>query len=294
MQVALRAACGGRQPLNRIARGSLQHSRVHRAVICGAVPCPANPPQLRAPARASAGRLQGGAPGSGRPSPLAPTRACVADERGGAWGDRAPAQQPHRQPRAAAARSAAAPAAMSAAGKPKQPLAALGSRHLALALGLATALALLVLTARPSSPLARPQLAPPASLAWAAADQGWRWPLPPEMLDRGVLTDGDPEAAARLGAKLLAGQRVTVGACARRGCWALPPARLLQRPALPRTPALPPRLPRSDAWRQPDLGARREPHRQLRLAFAAGRLARPRVARRHERSAQRRRCCDPV
>lgn len=69
------------------------------------------------------------------------------------------------------------------------------------------------------APLAAP-LPPPAPL-WMGGQ--WSAPLPPDVLDRGVINEGDPAAAAALARKLLAGQKVTVGACsaAVRDAWRL-------------------------------------------------------------------------
>lgn len=47
--------------------------------------------------------------------------------------------------------------------------------------------------------------------AWLGGG-GWEFPLPPEQLDRGVVSEGDPAAAARLARKLLSGQPISVAA----------------------------------------------------------------------------------
>jgi hypothetical protein len=47
--------------------------------------------------------------------------------------------------------------------------------------------------------------------AWLGAG-GWEFPVPPEQLDRGVVSEGDPAAAARLARKLLSGQPISVAA----------------------------------------------------------------------------------
>ncbi|PRW50819.1 hypothetical protein C2E21_5446 [Chlorella sorokiniana] len=49
----------------------------------------------------------------------------------------------------------------------------------------------------------------PAPAAWAAAG-AWRWPLPADLLDRGIVSHGDPQALQRLANKLLAGKPITV------------------------------------------------------------------------------------
>ena len=68
----------------------------------------------------------------------------------------------------------------------------------------------------PLAPLAPPPLPQPP--LWMGGE--WSAPLPADLLDRGVINEGDPAAAAALARKLLAGQKVTVGACApgRRAC----------------------------------------------------------------------------
>lgn len=50
----------------------------------------------------------------------------------------------------------------------------------------------------------------PGIAAWAAPG-AWRWPLPTNLLDRGVVSHGDPQALQRLASKLLAGKAITVG-----------------------------------------------------------------------------------
>ena len=50
---------------------------------------------------------------------------------------------------------------------------------------------------------------PPLLPAWQGGD--WAAPLPTDLLDRGVINEGDPAAAQRLARKLLAGEKVTVG-----------------------------------------------------------------------------------
>lgn len=50
----------------------------------------------------------------------------------------------------------------------------------------------------------------PGTAAWAAPG-AWRWPLPTNLLDRGVVSHGDPQALQRLASKLLAGKAITVG-----------------------------------------------------------------------------------
>lgn len=40
----------------------------------------------------------------------------------------------------------------------------------------------------------------------------WEFPVPPELLDRGIVSEGDPAAASRLAAKLLARQPISVAA----------------------------------------------------------------------------------
>lgn len=57
-------------------------------------------------------------------------------------------------------------------------------------------------------PLPPPPL--PGAAAWAAPG-AWRWPLPTDLLDRGVVSHGDPQALQRLASKLLAGKAITVG-----------------------------------------------------------------------------------
>ncbi len=66
-----------------------------------------------------------------------------------------------------------------------------------------------------------PPLPLPGGAAWAAPG-AWRWPLPDDLLDRGIVSDGDPQALQRLARKMLAGEAITVGELARgRGhAWA--------------------------------------------------------------------------
>ena len=55
-----------------------------------------------------------------------------------------------------------------------------------------------------------PPLPLPGGAAWASPGD-WRWPLPADFLDRGIVSDGDPQALQRLTRKLLAGEAITVG-----------------------------------------------------------------------------------
>ncbi|KAI7846427.1 hypothetical protein COHA_000040 [Chlorella ohadii] len=54
-----------------------------------------------------------------------------------------------------------------------------------------------------------PPLPLPGGAAWAAPG-AWRWPLPDDLLDRGIISDGDPQALQRLARKMLAGEAITV------------------------------------------------------------------------------------
>lgn len=127
---------------------------------------------------------------------------------------------------------------------------------------------------RPAGLRAQPPLPLPGGAAWAAPG-AWRWPLPADLLDRGIVSDGDPQALQRLGRKLLAGEAITVGEPG-RCCLVLnvqPAALCLLRHCV-RLPSLSwCHPPHSHAGRQPDLWARRQQHGADGLGAAAARLA---------------------